>query len=118
MDISLVIPSYKQAKSIVANLRDIILVLKTLKSTWEIIVVIDGDIDNTETVLQKAKLPNTVVVSFPKNHGKAYALREGFKRARGGYVVFLDAGGEIDPSGIPMLLEHMKWYEADIIVCS
>ncbi|KXK09384.1 MAG: Undecaprenyl-phosphate mannosyltransferase [Microgenomates bacterium OLB23] len=39
-------------------------------------------------------------------------------KARGDYVVFIDAGLEIDPNGISMLLEHMEWYDADIIVGS
>ena len=32
--------------------------------------------------------------------------------------MFMDSGLEIDPNGISMLLEHMEWYNADIIVGS
>ena len=32
--------------------------------------------------------------------------------------MFIDAGSEIDTSGISMLLEHMEWYSADVIVGS
>ena len=32
--------------------------------------------------------------------------------------MFIDSGLEIDPNGISMLLEHMEWYNADIIVGS
>ena len=38
--------------------------------------------------------------------------------AKGDYVAFIDAGMEIDPNGISMILEHMEWYNADIIVGS
>jgi hypothetical protein len=37
---------------------------------------------------------------------------------KGNYVAFIDAGMEIDPNGVSMILEHMEWYEADIIVAS
>ena len=39
-------------------------------------------------------------------------------RASGDYVCFIDAGMDINPNGISMLLEHMEWYGADIIVGS
>jgi glycosyltransferase involved in cell wall biosynthesis len=39
-------------------------------------------------------------------------------RAKGDYIAFIDAGMEINPNGISMLLEHMEWYDADIIVGS
>ena len=38
--------------------------------------------------------------------------------SKGDYVMFMDAGMEIDPNGISMLLEHMEWYDADVIVGS
>ena len=39
-------------------------------------------------------------------------------KAKGDYIAFIDAGMEIDPNGISMLLEHLEWYNADIIVGS
>jgi len=39
-------------------------------------------------------------------------------RARGDYVAFIDSGMEIQPNGISMLLEHMEWYNADIMMGS
>jgi hypothetical protein len=39
-------------------------------------------------------------------------------RSEGDLVAFIDAGMEIDPNGISMILEHMLWYNADIIVGS
>ena len=40
------------------------------------------------------------------------------KKAKGDYVAFIDAGMEIDPIGLSMLLQHLVWYNADIIVGS
>jgi glycosyltransferase involved in cell wall biosynthesis len=57
-------------------------------------------------------------VAYKNNKGKSYAIRLGMHEAKGDYVMFLDSGMEIDPNGISMLLEHMEWYNADIIVGS
>jgi len=39
-------------------------------------------------------------------------------RAKGDCVAFIDAGTDIDPNGISMILEHMEWYRADIMIGS
>lgn len=53
-----------------------------------------------------------------QNQGKGHAVRHGMRKATGDYVAFIDSGMEIDPNGISMLLEHMEWYNADVIVAS
>lgn len=116
--LSLIIPAYKQEKSIVKNVRQLIKELEPIRYEHEIIVVIDGMVDDTLSRLKKANLPNVKVLAYEKNRGKSYAIRFGMSKAIGDYVMFIDAGFEIDPNGISMLLEHMEWYEADIIVGS
>jgi hypothetical protein len=39
-------------------------------------------------------------------------------RAKGDIIGFIDAGMDINPKGISMLLEHFYWYDADIVVGS
>jgi glycosyltransferase involved in cell wall biosynthesis len=39
-------------------------------------------------------------------------------RAKGDIIAFIDSGMDIDPNGISLLLEHMLWYDSDIIVAS
>ena len=39
-------------------------------------------------------------------------------KAKGDLISFLDAGMDISPKGIMMLMAHMDWYNADIIVGS
>ena len=117
--LTLIIPAYKQARTIVPNLHQLIAVLEKIRYDWEILVVIDGDVDDSKKRLENAHLPKNVrVLSYAKNQGKAHAIRYGMKRARGGLIMFIDAGMEIDPNGISMLLEHMEWYNADIVVGS
>ncbi len=116
--LSLIIPSYRQEKTIIHNLLHIKKVLDTIRYDYEMIVVVDGTVDNTFQLIKKAKIPKLTCLAYKHNQGKSYAIRLGMSEAKGDYVMFLDSGMEIDPNGISMLLEHMEWYEADIIVGS
>ena len=116
--ISIVVPSYKQEQTIVSNLKRLHKALSKTAYEYEIIVVLDGSVDNSLDKLTQAKLPQTVVLAYEKNRGKSYAIRLGMSKARGEHVMFIDAGSEIDPQGMQMLLLHLQWYEADIIVGS
>lgn len=116
--LSLIIPVYRQEKTIVANLKQIQSVLETLRYDYEIIVVVDGKVDAAYEKIQEAKLSKIKSFTYEKNHGKSYAVRYGMQKAKGDYVMFIDSGMEIDPNGISMLMEHMEWYDADIIVGS
>lgn len=116
--LSLIIPAYKKEKTIVENLTRIQRVLNKIRYDYEILVVVDGEVDRTVEKVKKAKISKLKCLSYKENHGKSYAIRYGMKHARGDYVMFMDSGMEIDPNGISMLLEHVEWYDADIIVGS
>lgn len=116
--VSLIIPIYRQEKTILKNLRHIKSALDNIRYDYEIIAVVDGLIDKSLQIIKNAKLPNVKTIGYIKNQGKAYAIRLGMSKAKGDYVMFMDSGMEIDPNGISMLLEHMEWYRADIIVGS
>ncbi len=116
--LSLIIPIYKQERTIVSNLRQIKEVLDTVRYDYEIITVVDGMLDKSFENIKQAKIPKTKCLTYKENQGKSFAIRAGMNHAKGDYIMFLDAGLDIDPNGISMLLEHMEWYNADIIVGS
>ena len=116
--LSLIIPVYKQESTIVKNISKIAVALNQIRYPYEIIVVIDGILDSSLKRIKQAKIPHVKTLGYIKNQGKAYAIRLGMTKAKGDYVMFMDSGNEIDPNGISMLLEHMEWYRADIIVGS
>ncbi len=116
--ISVIIPSYKQEKTIEQDLRRIKSVLDQLRYDYEMIVVVDGNVDNTYKNARKVKYSRVKVLGYKKNHGKGYAIRYGMKKAKGKMVAFIDAGMDLNPNGLSMLLEHFEWYKADIIVGS
>lgn len=116
--LSVIVPVYKQEAIIIRNLKQLIKVLNQIRYNYEIVVVIDGIVDKAVLKLKKAKLKKVRVLAYAQNKGKGFAIRLGMSQAVGDYVVFIDSGLEIDPNGISMLLEHMEWYRADIIVGS
>ncbi|HWS49356.1 MAG TPA: glycosyltransferase [Candidatus Methanoperedens sp.] len=117
--LSVIVPAYKQSKTIRQDIYSIYDTLDQIRYPYELIVVVDGtEVDSTYKEAKKCHLKNLQVVGYPHNHGKGYTLRYGMARSKGDYVAFIDSGMEIDPNGISMLLEHMEWYQADIIVGS
>ncbi len=117
--ISIIVPVYKQAKTIRQDIYSIHDTLERIRYDYEIIVVIDGlNIDNSFNELKKLKLKNLKVVGYKTNHGKGYAIRYAMARSKGDYIAFIDAGMEIDPNGLSLIIEQLEWYQADIIVGS
>jgi len=116
--LSVIIPAYKQEKTIVKDLNSINSVLKQGKYDYEIICVIDGKVDRTFERAKTIKSPNINIIGYEKNHGKGYAVRYGMAKAKGDLIAFIDSGMDINPNAISMLLEHMKWYNSDVIVGS
>jgi len=117
--VSVIVPVFAQEKTIRQDLTQINQALASTRFDYEIIAVIDGTKqDNSFAQAKALKLPKLKVVGYPQNQGKGYAVRYGMAHSWGDRVAFIDAGMDIDPNGISMILEHMEWYGADIIVGS
>lgn len=116
--LSVIIPTFKQEKTIVKNLQRNEVILREIGYNYEIIVVIDGIVDDTLSRIRRLGLSNLKTIAYKKNQGKTWALRLGLSKASGDWAMFIDAGDEIDPGGISILLAYMDWYNADIIVGS
>lgn len=119
--LSLVVPAYKQEKTIKDDLENIDKTLNDglpVNFDYEIICVVDGFLDKTYENAKKVKSKKIKVLGYEKNQGKGHAVRMGMGMAKGDLISFLDAGRDISPKGIMMLISHMEWYSADIIVGS
>src|SRR3990170_4610004 len=118
--ISVIVPAYRQEKTIKKDLENIDQVLKDglQDFDYEIICVVDGYLDKALEEAKKVRSSKVQVVGYQHNKGKGYAVRFGMARSRGELVSFLDAGMDIGAAGVMMLVAHMKWYDADIIVGS
>jgi glycosyltransferase involved in cell wall biosynthesis len=119
--LSLIVPVYKKEKTIERELFQLWEVLKKTNYTFEIIAVVDGtNLDDSLAAAQRAAAQKKEIkaIGYTNNKGKGQAVRFGMQKAKGDVVMFIDSGGDINPDGIIMLLEHMKWYNADIIIGS
>ena len=118
--LSLVVPAYKQGKTIVRDIKTLDKVLSAFPFKHEIIVVVDGFVDKTYEKIknQKSKIKNLHVFGYKENKGKGFALKSGIEKAKGDIIGFIDAGMDLDPSEISIMLDIMDWNNADIVLGS
>ncbi len=116
--LSIIIPAYNQEKTIVKDIERLSKTVEGFGLEYEIIVVVDGFTDKTYDKLKSVKINNLKIYGYKNNRGKGHAVTHGMLRARGDIIGFIDAGMDIDPVAISMLLDFMKLHDADIVVGS
>ncbi len=92
---SIVVPAYNEENRIGPFLRAL---NDTLPENTEIIVVFDGN-DNTPEIVRSFG-ERMKLIQFSRRLGKGGAILEGFKRAKGEVVGFVDADGAIPASEV------------------
>ncbi len=85
---------------------------------FEIIVVSDGSTDTTNSQLNSFRHPQLKPIVVLKNTGKGNAVRAGFQKATGGYLLFIDGGMEIHPREVRIFMGLMSLYGCDIVIGS
>lgn len=116
--LSIIVPTYRDGSRIYSNLVSLDRALSTLGEVYEIIVVSDGNSDNTHEEARRFDAPHVRVYHYTRNMGKGFALRYGMARSRGAIVTFIDGDGDIDPSLIASYLRIIRETGADIVVGS
>jgi len=116
--VSIIVPIYKQQKTIQEDLKNIDNALSKTRWKYEIIGVIDGFVDNSYELAKKVESETIKIYGYEENKGKGYAVKYGMARSSGEIIAFIDSGMDINPNGISLILEHMEWYDADIMVGS
>lgn len=116
MKLSIIIPVFNEEKTVETLIKKVEKVnLKDFEK--EIIVVDDGSTDASASVISniKPKFSNLKFIQHKNNSGKGVAVRTGFKKATGDYIVIQDADLEYDPKQIDMLLEPVRKGQAQIV---
>jgi glycosyltransferase involved in cell wall biosynthesis len=77
---------------------------------YEIIFVDDGSTDSSFSVIKQLRDKNNKIhcIRFRRNYGKSAALAVGFQRAKGKFVVTMDADLQDDPAEIPVLINKLQ----------
>jgi glycosyltransferase involved in cell wall biosynthesis len=116
--ISIILPAYKQEKTIVKDVLNLKKFLSGLSIPYELIIVVDGMVDNTYKNAKILEDKNLTIYFYENNRGKGYAVRYGMLKAKGDVIGFIDAGMDLESSGIGMLLDYMLLHDADIVIGS
>lgn len=109
MKISVIIPVYNEVESINELYKQLLKALQEF-SRYEIIFIDDGSSDGSvETIKKISELDNSInLIQFHRNYGKSAALAEGFKHAKGNYIVTMDADLQDDPKEISNLINKLE----------
>jgi len=113
LKLSVVIPCYNEVATIGPLIEA---VRRAPGAEKEIIVVDDGSVDGTSSLLEGALIQSIdVLVSHCANRGKGAAVRSGVACATGEIVIIQDADLEYDPSHFPELIEPILAGRADVV---
>lgn len=120
--LSIIIPSYNEAKTITKVLDRINQVRLINNIEKEVIVVNDCSKDNTEQLIEEYISRNTeLTIKYLKyikheiNQGKGAAIHTGIRYVTGDYVLIQDADLEYAPKDYNLLLEPILEGHADIV---
>jgi glycosyltransferase involved in cell wall biosynthesis len=112
--ISIVIPSYNQAKYIAYNLDSI---LAQTYSNFEVIFIDDGSKDNTAEILKSYSEKDSRIKYFYQNNSeRAMARSHGISKANGKYVCLVDSDDTWLPHKLETQLAVME-NDPEIILC-
>ena len=106
-----IIPVYNNEKTILCVIESV------REYCHDIIVVNDGSVDSTSEIL--GNVPDILLLSYPKNRGKGYALRRGLLKAKElNYknAITIDADGQHYAHDIPLFLAAAAEHPGTILV--
>jgi len=92
-ELSVVIPCYNEEQRLPRTIEQVERYLGSSGVAYELILVDDGSIDGTRTIMDSAAERNPAVrlEALPHNRGKGRALAEGVAAARGAEILITDA---------------------------
>ncbi len=117
--ISIIVPTYKEAKNITALSEQIDLAMKSAKLTYEIIVVDDDSKDGMTEAVEKIKSKYNIELKIRKDEkGLSSAVISGFALVTGDIIVVMDADLSHPPSKIPELVTPILEDKCDFMIGS
>ncbi len=116
IEVSIVVPVYNEKDNLEMLVSEVREVMGKLGKRYEILFVDDGSNDSSaEIIRQLARRINEVRgIHFVRNSGQTAAFDAGFKNARGGIIITMDADLQNDPKDIPSLLDRLQEHDAAV----
>ena len=116
--VSIVIPAFNEGKNILQTLISLIN-LNYPKNKLEILVVNDGSIDNTKSVVNKCISQNKehiIKLINKKNEGKGAALNKALGISKGELFVCLDADSIVTKDALEKILPHFTSKDIAVVL--
>ncbi|HJQ12773.1 MAG TPA: glycosyltransferase family 2 protein [Gemmatimonadaceae bacterium] len=116
-DVSVLVPAKDEAENLPLFLEQAQATFQNAPHRYEVIVVDDGSIDDSWSVLQQlsTKYPFLRAVRHTVRRGIADALRTGYLHSRGSVMVFYPADLQYKPEDIPRLVAPIFAGESDMV---
>jgi glycosyltransferase involved in cell wall biosynthesis len=114
--VSIVVPVYNEEEVLEELYRRVSEAMDQIEDPWELILVDDGSVDDSATIIQRLheQDPRVKGISFSRNFGFQEAVTAGLTYAGGQAVILSDADLQDPPEIIPEMLE--KWREGSDVV--
>src|SRR3989344_3519871 len=93
MELSVILPTYNEKENIIQVITELESFFSKKTKSFEIIVVDDSSPDGTADEVEKLrrKFPNLVLIRDMPKEGIGSALKRGYKRAKGKWILSMDA---------------------------
>lgn len=117
-ELSVIVPAYREGPRIYENLKHLLGELDATGLDYEVIVVSDGNKDETVSEAERVGSDRVHVLAYPVNQGKGFALMHGIEKSSGDLVAFIDADMELDPSGLGQFVRLLREGPYDVVVGS
>lgn len=111
--ISVIIPIYNKQKALKKCIDS---VCNQSYTNWELLLIDDGSVDDSAKYIQSYLTDSRIHYFYKKNGGVSSARNLGIKKAKGEWIIFLDA----DDYFLPHALEHLfkTSIQKDVLVCT
>ena len=111
--LSVIVPCYNEEENVNCFYEELMknsAFFEEKKLDLEVIYVDDGSKDGTVAEIKKLAEQNTCVkmISFSRNFGKEAAIYAGFEKAKGDYVVMMDADLQDPPALLPEMFSYIE----------
>jgi len=109
--VSVIIPVFNESINLLELLQRTLAACRSLKQSFEILLVDDGSSDGSDLMISKAAKENPgeiIGVLLNRNYGQHSAILAGFEQAQGEIIITLDADLQNPPEEIPALVAKMQ----------
>jgi len=114
-NLTIVIPAYNEEQSLQEYMPQ--LLKECEKNSWKLIIVNDGSIDNTQSILKQFNTSGSFsIIRHKLNRGYGAALKSGILAVDTEYVITIDADGQHKLEDVLKMQNLIKEKDADMIV--